>query len=239
MTDPRQQKIIITGAAGLVGQNLVLLLREQGYEKLIAIDKHLKNLHTLHTLNPGVAMFCTDLAERGEWEREFEGAACVVILQAQITGLEEADFVRNNVTANENIIQACKKYHIPYVIQISSSVLHSKADDFYVRTKTRQEQTILESGLSYTVLRPTLMFGWFDPKHLGWLSRFMAKSPVFPVPGDGKYLRQPLYNRDFCRVIQYCIEHQPIGKSYDIVGDDNIHYIDMIKLIKRIKGLNT
>ena len=30
------------------------------------------------------------------------------------------------------------------------------------------------------MLRPTLMFGWFDQKHLGWLSRFMAKGAGVP-----------------------------------------------------------
>lgn len=238
-TTIKQKKIVVTGAAGLVGQNLVLLLREQGYEHIVAIDKHTKNLYTLVQLNPGIEAYSADLAEPGLWENEFHKAACVIILQAQITGLREEDFQRNNVQANENIIAACKKHKVPYVIQISSSVLHSKADDFYVKTKTAQEKTIVASGLAYTILRPTLMFGWFDPKHFGWLSRFMERVPVFPVPADGKFVRQPLYNRDFCRVIQYCLENQPIGKSYDVVGAEDITYIDIIRLIKQIKGLKT
>lgn len=235
----KNKKIVITGAAGLVGQNLVLLLREQGYQHIVAIDKHTKNIATLVKLNPGVEIYSTDLAETGAWEQEFRNAAAVVILQAQITGLHEEEFKRNNVLANENILAVCRKEKIPYIIQISSSVLHSKADDFYVQTKTAQERTVVESGLPYTILRPTLMFGWFDPKHFGWLSRFMARVPVFPIPGHGKYVRQPLYNRDFCRVIQYCLEHQPIGKSYDVVGAEDIEYIEVIQLIKKLKGLKT
>lgn len=235
----KNKKIVITGAAGLVGQNLVLLLREQGYQHIVAIDKHTKNIATLVKINPGIEIYSTDLAEPGKWEKEFSDAACVVILQAQITGLHEEDFIRNNITANENILRACHQAKVPYIVQASSTVLHSKADDFYVRTKTAQEKTVVDSGLPYTILRPTLMFGWFDPKHFGWLSRFMAKVPVFPIPGDGKYIRQPLYNRDFCRVIQYCIEHQPVGKSYDIVGAEDITYIDIIRKIKSIKRLKT
>ena len=235
----KHKKIVITGAAGLVGQNLVLLLREQGYKHIVAIDKHTKNIATLAKLNPGIEIYSTDLAERGAWENEFKNAAAVVILQAQITGLHEDDFKRNNVIANQNILEACRKEKVPYIVQVSSSVLHSKADDFYVQTKTTQEKTVIESGLPYTILRPTLMFGWFDPKHFGWLSRFMERVPVFPIPGDGKYVRQPLYNRDFCRVIQYCLEHQPIGKSYDIVGAEDIEYIEIIRRIKNIKRLKT
>jgi nucleoside-diphosphate-sugar epimerase len=83
------------------------------------------------------------------------------------------------------------------------------------------------------------MFGWFDPKHLGWLSRFMEKVPVFPIPGHGRYMRQPLYNRDFCRAILSCMREQPAGAVYDLVGPDRIDYIDMIKAIREVKGLKT
>ncbi len=235
----KQDKVIITGAAGLVGQNLTIVLREQGYTNLVAMDKHANNLKILQGLNPGVKALCADLAEAGDWQAEFEQAACVVILQAQITGLRDEDFMRNNVTANEQILAACHRYHVPYIVQASSTVLHSKADDIYVRSKTAQERTVVESGIPYAILRPSIMFGWFDPKHFGWLSRFMARVPVFPIPGDGKYLRQPLYNRDFCAVIQYCMEQQPANKSYDIVGAEDIDYIDIIRSIKRIKKLNT
>ena len=105
--------------------------------------------------------------------------------------------------------------------------------------KKAQEKLVVDAGIAHCVLRPTLMFGWFDPKHLGWLSRFMAKTPVFPIPGDGKYMRQPLYERDFCRCIVKCIETQPDGAVYDICGDTRIDYVDIIRTIKRAKGLHT
>jgi nucleoside-diphosphate-sugar epimerase len=83
------------------------------------------------------------------------------------------------------------------------------------------------------------MYGWFDPKHFGWLARFMEKVPVFPIPGHGRYMRQPLYNRDFCRAIAWCLEHRPQGAIYDLVGQDRIDYVDIIKSIRRVKGLKT
>ncbi|MBE7942892.1 NAD(P)-dependent oxidoreductase, partial [Ramlibacter aquaticus] len=82
-------------------------------------------------------------------------------------------------------------------------------------TKKTQEEHFLASGVAGCVLRPTLMYGWFDPKHFGWLARFMEKVPVFPIPGHGRYMRQPLYNRDFCRAIEWCLRHQPKGAIYD------------------------
>ena len=76
------------------------------------------------------------------------------------------------------------------------------------------------------------MFGWFDRKHLGWLARFMQRVPVFPVPGSGRFLRQPLFAGDFCNMIVSSIEHETIG-TYNITGQERIDYIDLIAAVKR------
>ena len=238
MTD-KHAKIVITGAAGLVGQNLIVELKQQGYTQLVAIDKHAHNLDILHGLHPDVRVVKADLAEPGAWAGEFNGAACVVQLHAQITGKTTDLFVRNNLTATGHVLAACKAAGVPYMVHISSSVVNSVAKDDYTNTKREQEQMVVASGQRHCVLRPTLMFGWFDPKHLGWLSRFMARTPVFPIPGDGRFMRQPLYERDFCRCIAKCIETEPDGQVFDIVGDTRVDYVDIIRTIKRVKKLHT
>jgi uncharacterized protein YbjT (DUF2867 family) len=126
-------------------------------------------------------------------------------------------------------------------VLVSSSVVNSAANDDYTRTKREQERLFRASGLAGCVLRPTLMFGWFDPKHFGWLARFMERMPLFPVPGHGRYMRQPLYERDFCRVIQCCLTERPSGPQalFDLVGHERIDYIDIIRAIRSAKGLRT
>jgi nucleoside-diphosphate-sugar epimerase len=235
----KENKIIITGAAGLVGQNLILLLREEGYHNIVAIDKHEHNLKILQSFNPDIEIIQADLSEEGAWQEKFSEGATVIILHAQITGLKEDIFIRNNVVATEKVLAAIKKHNIAYTIQISSSVVNSLATDFYTETKKKQEKMVFDSGIACCVLRPTLMFGWFDPKHLGWLARFMKKCIIFPIPGNGKYLRQPLYSRDFCRIIIAAMQQQPKGAVFDIVGKEKIDYIDIIKLIKKNKNLAT
>ncbi len=235
----KHSKLVLTGAAGLVGQNLVVELEAQGYTNLVAIDKHAYNLDILQEMHPRVRCVRADLAEAGDWADAFSGAACVIQLHAQITGKHADSFVRNNIEATQRVLDATRAHAVPYLVHVSSSVVNSVADDDYTNTKKTQERLVLESGIRHCVLRPTLMFGWFDPKHLGWLSRFMAKVPVFPIPGDGKYMRQPLYERDFCRCIAVCLERQPDGATYDIVGNTRVDYIDIIRTIKRVKGLHT
>ncbi|MDM8557865.1 NAD(P)-dependent oxidoreductase [Candidatus Parabeggiatoa sp. HSG14] len=234
----KQDKIILTGAAGLVGQNLVVQLKKKGYRNIVAIDKHAYNLKILKQLHPDVETVLADLAE-GNKQDVFENAACVVMLHAQITGKHSELFTRNNITATERVLEAIHQYKIPFTVHISSSVVNSVAADDYTTTKKHQEKMVVKSGIKQCVLRPTLMFGWFDPKHLGWLSRFMERIPVFPIPGDGRYMRQPLYNKDFCRMIIHCIENQPDGVIYDVVGNEQVDYVDIIRTIKKVKKLKT
>lgn len=231
-------RVILPGGAGLVGQNLIARLRARGWHDILVLDKHGPNLEALRTLQPEVCTRQVDLAEAGSWMQEFAAAEAVVMLQAQIGGHDYGAFERNNLTATAHILEAVRRYAVPRLVHISSSVVESVADDFYTRTKKAQEAMVRESGIVCPILRPTLMFGWFDRKHLGWLSRFMHRSPVFPLPGDGRYPRQPLYVGDFCNIILRCIE-QPFDGVYNISGLERVDYVDIIREIRRVTGAHT
>lgn len=230
-----QRKVVVTGAAGLVGQNLLPRLKAKQMGEIVAIDKHRTNAEILRRHHPEIRVLVEDLASSDGWQRELDGCTHLVILHAQIGGLYPEEFVRNNVVATERLLSAALRYKVPYAVSISSSVVNSKAVDNYTETKKAQEALIAQSGIKQVVLRPTLMFGWFDRKHVGWLARFMQKVPVFPIPGDGRYLRQPLYAGDFSDIIRSAIETEKTG-VYNITGQERIDYIDLIRAVKGAVG---
>jgi nucleoside-diphosphate-sugar epimerase len=229
-------KIVLPGGAGLVGQNLVALLIAKGYSNIVVLDKHRTNLDILRKVFPQVTADYADLSVPGTWVQFFKDADVVVMLQAQIGGLLYQEFESNNINSTSLILDLIKSKNIPYLVHISSSVVESAADDFYTRSKIEQERIVLESGIPCPILRPTLMFGWFDRKHLGWLARLMQNIPLFPIPGSGKFMRQPLYVGDFCGVIISCIENKIPAGIFNISGHQKIDYIDMIRIIKKATG---
>ncbi|MGO4527057.1 NAD-dependent epimerase/dehydratase family protein [Microvirga sp. 2MCAF35] len=229
-------KIAITGAAGLMGQNLIARLKRRGGYDIVALDKHPANTKILQQLHPDITVIEADLAERGNWSAAFDGVESIVIGHAQIGGLAEDEFTRNNLVATERLLDAVSARDDLHFVHISSSVVNSAAVDWYTESKKAQEAVVLASGIPCVVLRPTLMFGWFDRKHLGWLARFMTKAPVFPVPGHGRYLRQPLYVGDFCEIIMACLDRKIVGAQYNISGQDRIDYIDLIRLVREASG---
>ncbi|MGP1276133.1 MAG: NAD-dependent epimerase/dehydratase family protein [Caulobacterales bacterium] len=230
-------RVFITGAAGLVGQNLIPFLKAEGFE-IVAADKHRDNLEILRQMHPDIEVIEADLAEPGPWQARLEDSDLAVLLHAQIGGLDADEFTRNNVIATGLCLEAIRTGRVRYTVHVSSSVVNSMADDFYTRSKGEQEEQVKASGIKCCILRPTLMFGWFDRKHLGWLKRFMEKAPVFPIPGHGRYLRQPLYGGDFSAIVGAALTREIEG-TYNISGQETIDYIDLIRRVRSVNQLRT
>src|SRR5688500_12247147 len=110
----KEEKIVLYGAAGLVGQNLSLLLGQQGFANLIGIDKHKANVTTLRQLNPRMQVLEADLSQPGPWQDAGAGAKVAVLLQAQIGGEVYEEFVANNIRSTELILENCRRHGVSY-----------------------------------------------------------------------------------------------------------------------------
>jgi nucleoside-diphosphate-sugar epimerase len=223
--------IAITGAAGLVGQNLIPRLKARGNVDIVAIDKHPANTAILRQLHPDIRVIESNLARADGWQDAVAACGVVVCCHAQIGGLDPTAFEENNVIATRRLIEVVKRNPKSYIVHVSSSVVESTASDWYTETKETQERLVVEAGIPCVVLRPTLMFGWFDRKHIAWLARFMQRVPIFAIPGHGRYMRQPLYAGDFCDIIMSCIVNRPNGVAYNISGQEKIDYIDLMRAV--------
>ena len=230
-----KKSIIITGGGGFIGLNLLRLIDTKKYE-VIVIDKNQKNLDEVKEINSHVKIVKADLSNYEElWTKYFKKAICVIQLQAQITSPNKEDYTANNIKSVENVIKACKKYNVKNLIHISTSGVISSAKDNYSITKERGEKLVMESKISYTVLRPPMLYGCFEIKHLGYLAKILDSTLILPFPGNGKYIRQPLYAGDFCRIILKLIDTSPKREIYNIIGNEQIYFIEMIKTITGMK----
>ncbi len=232
-------KLFITGAAGLIGQNLIIRLKARGCGEIVAVDKHPSNTAILRRLHPDITVIEADLADDDGWQQHLAGTDSLIVAHAQIGGPDPAAFERNNVAATERLLAAAKAAGIGHAVHLSSSVVNSAAVDWYTESKKTQERLVLEAGIPTVVLRPTLMFGWFDRKHLGWLARFMKRAPVFPVPGAGRFRRQPLYAGSFCDIIIACVERRLVDGIYNISGLETLDYVDLIRMVRDAAGART
>ena len=230
----KKKKVIICGGAGFVGHNLVPVLKKK-YD-LVVVDKHKDNLNLLKKMHDDVKIVYSDLSQKTKWMDVFKGASAVVQLNAQIAATSYKPFEDNNVIATKNILDAMKEYKVKYIVHTSSAAVISVRLDDYARSKKEGEELVIKSGISYSSLRPSLMYGVFDNKNVGWLVRFMKFIPVFPVPGSGEYPRQPVYVNDYAKLIDKLLEKRPKNKIYPINGD-SIYFIDMVRAILKSRGM--
>lgn len=234
-------KIVITGSAGLVGMNLLAMMHDGELSKnneIIAIDKNSNNIRLAKKLFPEIQFAVVDLSEQGNWDKYFKDTDIVIQLQAQIASPYASDYIKNNIDSVNNVIEACQRHHIKHLIHASSSQALSIAKDHYTYTKRAGENAVHNSGMPHTIFRPTLMYGCFDIKHLGYITSIMEKSPILPIPCHGRYTRQPLYVNDFCRIIIKTIQKGPDNKIHDIIGKEKIHFIDIMKIIRKEKNIS-
>ena len=75
-------RIVVTGAAGLVGQNLIARLVRDPEMRIVGIDKHKANTRALARLHPAIEVIEADLAVAGPWVTAFQDADAVVQLHA-------------------------------------------------------------------------------------------------------------------------------------------------------------
>ena len=66
----------------------------------------------------------------------------------------------------------------------------------------------------------------------------LERMPLFPIPGDGRYLRQPLFAGDFCDIVMSCVERRPTG-DYNITGLEPIDYVDLIRAVREACGASS
>jgi len=229
-------KIIVPGGAGFVGRNLVRMLysTNQTMSDVIVLDISQSNLE--YVKKYGVRAVNADLSKQGDWNHEFENADIVINLAAQLSSPNHEPFHRNNVVVTKNIIEAMKKANVQRIVHFSSAAVLSLWQDDYARTKAEGENLVKASGLDYCILQPSIMYGPTDETNIGYLINFAQKIPIFPIPGHGKWPRQPLYIDDVCRLILRIIEDFPHNETLSINGQEVIYFKDMVKIVLKELG---
>jgi len=231
----KNPKIIIPGGAGFVGRNIVkFLITVVPAENITVIDKNADHLQMVKKY--GIKIVEADLSEKGPWYDLFSGQDIIIHLAAQISSKFEEDFEKNNIRATENIIEAAKIAEVSKIIFFSSAAVLSVRKDPYADTKLRAEESVKQSGLTFCVLQPSMMYGPTDDKNIGYLINFAKKMPVFPIPGHGRWPRQPVFIDDICHLILLFLEEFPENKVYSINGKETIFFTDMINTVFRELG---
>ena len=141
-----------------------------------------------------------------------------------------ADAVRNTLT----LFDAAKRAGVGRVVHVSITNPSEDSPLEYFSGKARLERGLAESGLSYAILRPTVLFGKEDIliNNIAWALR---RLPVFGVFGDGSYRLQPIYVEDLAGLaVQQGHEREDV--ILNAIGPETFTYRELVETIGQLIG---
>ncbi len=133
------------------------------------------------------------------------------------------------VENTKKLIKAAEEAGVQRIVHVSITNPAETSRLPYFRGKAILEKAIMDSSLSYAIIRPTVIFGAEDIliNNIAWLLR---RFPVFPIFGSGKYLLQPIYVEDMADLVVNAGQ-QKDNMVIDAVGPDIFTFEELVRLI--------
>src|SRR3989338_4602357 len=157
--------ILITGSTGFIGSYLVRDLSKD--YKLRCIIRKKKVEQTKST-----ELFYADLLDKVSLEKSFNGIKTVIHVAALTDG-KKGDILKTNIEGTRNLVELSRKYQVERFIFISSDSVLLENKGPYAQSKAESEKIVIDSGLSYTILRPNWVYDDNGEKNLKQIIYFV------------------------------------------------------------------
>lgn len=246
----KQPRILITGATGFIGKNLVKRFLERNFEvfalvlpqeKIDKVDKRAKILRG-------------DLTKSTSFELP-EGIDYIINSAGVLGGFKIPDsvFVRVNVEGTKNILEKAVKGKVRKFVQVSSAGVAGplpdgiiadeetpyKPSNIYESTKTESEKLVLQykNKIDVVIIRPEFIYGPNDLHVLGFF--VLINKGFFPVFKNGRSFLHPTYIDDLVDGIELALVKSKSGQKFIICGEKPYRVKDLAREIGKAMGKNT
>ncbi len=224
-------KIAVTGAFSYSGKYITYNLLERD-EQVITLTGHPNRPDPFG----GKVKACPlDFKDETELATSLDGVD--TLYNTYWVRFDRGDTTQPRAVENTHkLVGAAVRAGVRRIVHISISNPSPESHLPYFWGKAANEQAVIESGLSYAILRPTVLFGVEDIliNNIAWLLR---RFPFFAVPGDGQYRLQPVFVDDLAELALDAGYTQD-NILWDAVGPDIFTFEEMIRLISRTLGLS-
>lgn len=226
--------ILITGATGFVGREIVKQAREQGFG-VRALVREPNRARWLER-EFGVELFHGNILNPDSLSGAMKDVKCVVHLVGIIRERLEQTFERVHVDGTRHIVEATKKGGVKRFLHMSALGARADARSRYHKTKWAAEEIVRGSGLSWTIFRPSVIFGKRD-EFVNDLARVIRLAPFAPVIGDGSNKLQPVAVEDVAHCFLAAIRNDAsVGQTFDLVGPKAYTMNELMSVLLRAMG---
>jgi len=215
-------RVLVTGASGFVGNAVVRELLAQGHEVRALVrrgsEKKLQERDQVE-LAPG------DCLDHEALEEAAAGCDAVIHLVGIIREFpgRGVTFEQVHVQATRNVVDAAKGAGARRYLHMSALGARPEPADPYHLTNYRADEYVINSGLAYTIFRPSIIYGPED-QSINLFARHIQRLAFFPIIGDGTYQVQPVPVWTVARAFALALElPHTENKIYEVGKVKKVH----------------
>jgi len=223
-------KIAVTGAFSYSGKYITKRLIEKG-EEVITLTNH---PNRPDSFNGKVQAYPLNFTNEEELVQSLQGVD--VLVNTYWIRFDKGSNTQPKAVENTRVlVRAAARAGVKRMVHISITNPSAESHLPYFWGKAANEKAVKESGMSYAILRPTVLFGKEDIliNNIAWLLR---KLPVFGLPGNGEYKLSPVYVDDLAEMAVEAV-YKKESYVWDAVGPDEFSFKQMVELIGEATGV--
>ncbi len=227
--------VAILGGSGFVGQHVCHALAAEGYRVRVATRDRERAKKRLILL-PTADVDYVNVHDPAELSTFVRGADAVINLVGVLhQGSGTASFEQAHVELARKVVTVCRGERIERLLHMSALNADPSAPSLYLRTKGEAERVVRDSGLAWTIFRPSVIFGRGD-RFLNLFAGLLRFLPFLPLASPAARF-QPVFVEDVAAAFERSLEDvESFGKSYDLCGPRVYTLRELVEYVNAITG---
>lgn len=225
-------RILVTGAAGVMGARLVSRLHREGHQVRALV---LPNDPLRSRIEPlGCEIWEGDVSNADSLRGVCADIDTVYHLAAVIIAHDASVFERVNLKGTSNLVLEARRAGVRHFIYVSSASVTYPRRTPYAESKLAAERVVqaAASELSYTIVRPTLVYEPGGGQELMMFLDYLRRFPVVPFIGSGRALKRPVWSEDVVDGLwRLAGNPKALGKTYNLSGAEAISMRELAELL--------
>jgi uncharacterized protein YbjT (DUF2867 family) len=223
--------LLVTGAAGFVGSRLVARLAQEGERPHALVRDAAKARKTLPA--DGYDLFIGDTTLPSTMDAALAGVDTAAFITADRKQGPNDNYYKTNVLGTRNLVAAAKRAGVQRIIVLTGLGTKQDKPGSYMQGRYEAVQSVRESGLAWSVLGPSILFGPGAAFFKGLSDLIRSVPGVIPMIGNGKVEFQPIWVEDVvtCLVKMAREPERYDGRLIDVGGPEVYTYAQILDLL--------